>query len=104
MGNFSNNVFKCIYNLGNVKFVNNREYVICNNYRNNYRYNKDRFGLIHYPNYLFMFPILCSKELLIEEIIKNIFIENENKKKEIIENFKKCNNNYLINYYFKKII
>lgn len=94
--NFSDDVFRCLIKLGNLTFVQNKTDKICNNrYVKKNRYT-NKYGLIHYFNYNWLFPMNCNKDTLIKEVSKNI--EHSNKS---LYNLDKMTRRELVVLYFK---
>ena len=74
--NFDESAFRCLIHLGSLRFVQNRTNQICNNShvkkKEQYYIFLEKYGLIHYFNYTWLFPMNCSNDTLIKEVSKNI--------------------------------
>ena len=74
--NFDESAFRCLIHLGSLRFVQNRTDQICNNShvkkKEQYYIFLEKYGLIHYFNYTWLFPMNCSNDILIKEVSKNI--------------------------------
>ena len=98
--NFDESAFRCLIRLGSLKFVQNRTNQICNNShvkkKDQYYIFLEKYGLIHYFNYTWLFPMNCSNDTLIKEVSKNI----EPSKIETYQ-LETLTRKELINLYFK---
>ena len=73
--------------------VINKYSTICHN-KNIPTNNKQKYGLLHYMDNKFTFPLYCPRETLIDEILKN-------KLNKSLKDFNNYSNKELINIYFK---
>ena len=97
---FDKKAFLCLINYGKLRFVQNRTNQICNNMhvkkKEQYYIFSEKYGLIHYFNYTWLFPMNCRKDTLIKEVTKNI--EYSKIEKYQLE---KLTRKELVNLYFK---